>query len=86
MADEIQTPVNTQTTTTKIEAVSTSDSSQSDESHIGTVSIRSLIAVILIASICILAFTSKVIPDVLANLSVGISAFYFGHVQGKNSK
>ena len=57
-----------------------------NESHIGTVSLRSLIVFILILSICILAFLSKDIPEIVGNLALGGMSFLFGHQAGRNSK
>lgn len=86
MADEI-TPVPvqpTQTVTTKTEAVSTIEGpQQNDESHIGTISIRGILALILVLTICGLAIFSKVIPDVLSNITISVVSFYFGHQLGK---
>jgi len=87
MADDTNTIPNKVTVETKSETLSTLPlDPQNDESRIGTVSIRSIIAMTLILSVCVLAFMSIPIPSVVSDLSVAISSFYFGHSVGKSSK
>lgn len=57
----------------------------SGESRIGTVSVRSLIVFVLILSVCILAFMSKNIPEIVSNLALAGMSFIFGHQAGRNS-
>jgi hypothetical protein len=81
-------PDETQTTSTPKVADTTdvAQVSQNDGSKIGSLSVRGLIAIFLVLTICILAFMTKVIPDVLANLTVSVISFYFGHQMGQNKK
>lgn len=59
----------------------------SDGSKIGGVSVRGILAIILILDISILAFLKIQIPDVIANLSIAALSFYMGHQQAnKTSK
>lgn len=73
-----------QTTTTTIKTV---DKPKQDESKIGPLTIRSLIALLLVLTVCILSISqSHQVPETLVGLASTVVAFYFGHEQGKSTK
>lgn len=85
MAEEIIPPTNTQTITTTVAKTVVDDAPttpDNDPSHIGTVSVRSLICLIFAISVCILSFMSVPIPEILGNLTLGAIGFLFGHSVG----
>ena len=53
-----------------------------DESHVGTITMRSIMAFVPIATVCVcamyVAWCTKVIPDILPNLTIGVASYYFG--------
>ena len=57
-----------------------------NESTIFGVSLRGLIALLLVITLCILAISGIAIPQQLYSLAQIIVAFYFGHQIGKNQQ
>jgi hypothetical protein len=55
------------------------EQTSSDESTIKGVSIRGIIALVLIASVCALAFLKIAVTEPLYTLASTVVAFYFGH-------
>lgn len=53
------------------------------ESSVGNVSVRGIIAFILVLALCIMPFCKIPIPQEISSLAIAVCAFYFGKNQSK---
>ena len=91
MADPIENPiippVNTVQTTSQITTKTLEDASTvNDQSSIFGVSLRGILCMMLVGSVCIAMFLKLDIPELIGALTVSAISYYFGHQSGKSSK
>jgi hypothetical protein len=76
--------VTEETTITTKESVSTEP--EANGSHFFSVSTRSIITLIIVATVCAMAWAGKKIDEPLYTLSVVVVGFYFGQNQRRAGK
>ena len=67
----------------KGELLSIPQSIKAAESAIGGVSIRGIIALVLVVAVVVYPFCSITVPEVVSNLAIAAVSYYFGKSQSK---
>ncbi len=82
----VTVPNTVQTTSQVITKTLEDANTVNDQSSIFGVSVRSIICLMLVGSVCAAMFTKTTVPELVGALTVSAISYYFGHQSGKNSK
>ena len=87
MPEQTNPPATVTTDTTTSQQIVTKSNAEntikSVESSIGSVSVRGILALMLVAAVIIYPFCSINIPEVVSNLAIAAVSYYYGKQQSK---